>query len=192
MKLKKKNYNKLYLNILSKKSCKIHLTEFKFQLLKFQNFEIQLKKLIRLSFEMFIKNKCLTNNLFFNLIVLLNLKSHTFKKRLLNFDFLQFCLKKNVFNKKLVFLLSKARILKFDCFIATVFSKKYNDKSKQIYSDLTNVLSLSHDFGFLKKKKNLYQYNYLLFRDFFNLNFFFFFQNIVLKVLKNLSFKNFK
>merc|ERR1712242_18833 len=171
--IKKKNYNKLYRNILARKLFKLHLTEFNFQVLKFQYFEIQLKKLIKLSFELFVTNKHLTNCLFFNLLVLFNLKSFTFKKRLLNFDFIQFCLKKQVFNRKLEIFLLKARILKFDCFASIVFSKKFNNKFKKMYSDLTNVLSLSRDFGFLKKKKNFYQYNYLLFRDFLALNFFF-------------------
>lgn len=189
MKLKKKNYNKLYLNLLATKLFKLHLTEFNFQILKFQYLEIQLKKLIKLSFEIFICNKYLTNSLFFNLLVVFNFKRFTSKKRLLNFDFIQFCLKKEAFNRKLKLFLLKARILKFDCFASIVFSKKFNNKFKKIYSDLTNILSLSRDFGFLKKKKNFYQYNYLLFRDFLDLNFFFFFQNILLKVIKNLSVK---
>jgi len=176
MKLKKKNYNNLYLNLFFRKSYKKILSESHFQILKFKNFEIQFKKLLRLSFETFIKNKKLINCLFFNLVALSEVKLYEVKKKLFNLNFLQFCFKKKVINKQVLSSIFKVNFLKFNCLISTTFMKKFNNKLKKVLVDLTNIIRVTRDFNFLKKKNFFFTYNYLLFGNFFDLSFFFFFK----------------
>jgi len=157
MKLKKKNYNNIYLNLFFRKSYKLVVSESNFQILKFKNFEVQFKKLIRLSFDTLIKNKKLTNCLFFNILVsneehLL----HLIKKQLFNFDFIQFCLKKNLFNKKTLLYFFKVKSLKLICSIATTFTKKFRNNLSKTFINLTSILRLTQDLRSLKKKKNFF------------------------------------
>lgn len=153
MKFKKKNYNNLYLNLFFRKSYKKVLSESHFQILKFKNFEIQFKKLLRLSFDTFVKNKKLINCLFFNLVALSEVKLYEVKKKLCNFNFLQFCLKEKVLNKQVLSSIFKVNFLKFNCLISTTFMKKFNNKFKKVLINLTNVIRVTRDFKFLKKKK---------------------------------------
>lgn len=172
MKLKKKkNYNLLKLRLINEKRYKILSSERFFQFIEIRNLELQIKKLIKLFYTLLFKNRRLKNFLFINPLSIGG-QTQSFKKLLLNFSFLKFCLRNSLINFNSLSKILKVDSFQFNCSFYTTFFKKYQKRLVKVFSTLTNVVCIKNVLD-LKKIKNFYSYSYLVFWDSSDLNFFF-------------------
>ena len=182
MKIKKNLRNIFKHHLLNSKTYKLFSSELNVQVIKIKNLELQVKKLIKLFFEVMLKNQKSKNFIFSNLVCSLGSKSLIFDKSLLNISYLRFCTEKNLVNYSLLSKIFTSSFIQiFGHFYTTYL--KYNKISK-VMGDLTNII-LTDDITSIKKIKFFYGYNYLMFWNSMNIRFLFkFFQFLILKVSK--------
>jgi len=190
MKITKNCHNSLKYYLLNKKTYKLFLVKSSFQLVKSKTIELQLKKIIKLFFKIMYKNIFLLNfNINFKLLNQIKQKTVLYKNKLSNLNLFIYFMKERQINLNMFNQLLNSDFTQLFCFFSTMYQKK--QKTFKIFGDLTNIIT-SNMLHYLKKTKNFFYYNYLLFWN--SKNSFFIFQLFYFLILKikKLSIKKYK